>query len=247
MLNKDWWKTKWKNNADFVTRDMTAFFRNATGQSQWYTSPYPNAQPVPLGNAADPNKYNVLYNTSGRRFVFYKGDWQEDDPGSVYNSGIHLQPPPMRYKFMDANGNYLDESGRPVPQGSLEWLQLKWGDVPGSAIENLAGDEFDATPDEILSLEDMEEHRYSYSAPSLVKIGKPPTDYGKPFYINGQKAIMGKPDGNRMQYAVTQSGEGDRWKYKIVQDNEGNWVRTYYRSYGAKKEKELRLKKKGKD
>ena len=225
----------------------------------------------------DPNTNPVVYDAFGKRHVFALGQWREDNPGvsplaAPILTGLQAGVPAaitgspavalgvvspgalldygagQTYMFVDAAGNYIGENGKPLQPGTFEWLKRKWGsEIPDSVMDAFEAEYFDATPDEIFQLEDMEDHRSAYHTPSLVRLGKPPIEYGQAFYINGQKAIMGKPDGSRMQYAVTQSGEGDRWKYKIAQDSDGNWVRMYYRTFGAKKEKQLKEKAKDRD
>lgn len=159
--------------------------------------------------------------------------------------------PNQHYEFMDANGNYI-EDGKVLEPGSLAWLSRKWGkNIPDSEIEKLmvglTADGLDPTPEETLTLDYYVQQARAINSPGLVKLNRA-INPGDTFYINGQRAIMGSPDTQgRMQYATSQQGEGDRWKYKIIKDGNGNWVRTYYRTFGAKKEKEMRFKKKHKN
>lgn len=166
------------------------------------------------------------------------------------------------YSYMDGRGNYVGSNGQVIEPGTYQWLRERWGDeIPESVLEDygygnplevgLDGtpEGYDALPEEGQALQELEWERSQWymNNQGLVKIGRPPT-YGDTFVINGQKAIMGRPDGTgHIQYAVTQPGEGDRWKYKTIKDKDGNWMRMYYRTYGAVKEKRDRLKAKGKE
>lgn len=257
-MNNPFLQNKWQETVDFLKRDLTSIPRvvkSLVGSSDLlYATPYPGAAGIHPNNI-DPNKVNVLYNAWGRRMVMYQGQWVQDDPNNVVGnwmantyisqSGIETRPIPT-YQHMDDMGNYL-ENGKVIPPNTLEWLQARWGSTLPDAMDRLPYEPLDTTPEEAATLDGIAYEAQRQSEPSLVKIGrviKP----GDTFYINGQRAVMGSPDGRgRMQYAITEPGEGDRWKYKTVQDEDGNWVKMYYRTRGAHKEKEARLKAKGKD
>ena len=219
-----------------------------------FTSPYAGGLEVP--KETSPNKYTTLYDASGKRMVFYHGGWIQDDPADkldnwmksvqISDRGISIQNV-NPYDYMDDKGNYLDPHGNIIPKGTMDWMRARWGDrIPDTELAAHPAEELSADPYEAMMLDDRAERAVTYNNQGLVKIGKP-VDYGDSFYINGQRAIMGSPTAEgTMQYAVTQPGEGDRWKYKVMKDSDGNFVRTYYRSFGAVKEKAARLKEKHK-
>jgi hypothetical protein len=218
-----------------------------------FTSPYAGGQE--LTGSPSPNKYTTLYNAAGKRMVFYRGSWTQDDLSNPIdnwmartNSSLQSEPYHPNYSYMDYQGNYLDyHTGKVIPKGTAEWFQAKWGDtLPDSELEAHPSEAFDPTPDETITLDYYVQQARAINNPGLVKIGKA-INPGDTFYVNGQRAIMGSPDAQgQMQYATSQ-GEGDRWKYKVSKDAQGNWVRMYYRTFGAKKEKAMRFKKKHKD
>lgn len=228
------------------------------GIGSLYTSPFADGQEVPNvpGAMADPGKHTILYNDAGKRMVFYHGSWIKDDPQDnnfweFVGRDFGFKTSGRVFDYVDEQGNYLDyQTGNVIPPGTWQWLTARWGDnVPESVIETFeAEDSGDATFDEEEHLNYLNEQAINYTSPGLVKLGKPPVKPGDTFYINGQRAIMGRPDAEgKMQYAVTEAGSGDRWKYKTVQDADGNWTKVYYRSWGAVKERQMRLEAKGKD
>ena len=222
----------------------------------FYTSPYPDGQKM-LKSQIDPSKHNVMYSSSGRRVVFWRGQWVEDDPGNWFadlaarttvtkgTNGLptlETTPRTGNYRLVDDDGNYILPDGTLARPGTMQYLEAKYGDaIPDFELENsLNAEASDVLSDVEAAMLDWIERR-KFRQPGLVHIGKP-IEPGETFTINGHRAIMGQSG----QYAVTQPGAGDRWKYKTVKDEDGNWMRVYYRTFGAKKEKQMREEKKGK-
>lgn len=247
----------WMGAGDRLINEFGAAHR---GEKTWYDN---------AGNiiTPDPTKYKEVYDALGQRHVFWRGGWEEDDPrisplamalpglftgnpagfwtGTAYGFGVLAQEPPQTPIHLDYAGNYIDAQGKPIRPDSFQWMVEKWGDnIPPDELKKWEAkhglDTIDVDPYEATVLDDYRYRAATYDNQGLVKMGKPPLKAGDEFIMNGQRAIMG----NIGQYAVTQNGAGDRWKYKIAKDSEGNWVRTYYRTFGAKKEKAAKLKKK---
>lgn len=284
MFNS-WYKNtlpKWFN---YPQLNFKAIPRIAKGLTEWggeSTWTWYDKTGAPVER--DESQHTQVYDAMGKRWVFARGTWQEDDPyaqrafnhplttlflntagqGNFHKVpfqptgvgrilgifGQQLPAPNQTFTHMDLDGNYLDDQGKPIEPGTLAWLRAKWGEkIPDAELDNLIGQAFDLDdPFDEVELDDMVYRLSRWNNQGLVKVGKPPAQYGDVFYIHGQRAVMGTPDNEGiMQYAVTEPGSGDRWKYKITKDADGNWVRTYYKTYGAKKEKQERLKRKGKD
>ena len=255
----------------------------------------------------DPYTMNEVYDPRGVRYVFVRGQWQEDDPyaqrafqnpltgvvmyaaapfplskslyssGKFYQTGADkvirrllgpggrwaarnlpvgltgwatnvaagkLQPDAELYfrqlptgeyvKGWDGKGGYSEL----VKPGTWRWIIERWGDNPPQDVvdeymRSVGIDDgiYDATPQEAAMLNNPDQT----PANMLLNLRS---------NMEPENALV-KFSGPR-QYAITLPGEGDRWKYVIQKDAEGNWVKVYRRTWGAKKEKELKKKAKGK-
>lgn len=244
------------------------------------------------GNTVDANPYtqNEIYDAFGKRYVFYRGDWQQDDPtaykafnhpltgvamsaltspgaipgvgglvsgwGSAYwlggqvnaklanGTGNEWQKVQERYSFMTPTGEYIngyDDNGNPnlIQKNTWEWIVSRWGDNPPQDVVdefmkvygNSDPNVYDASPFEAMLLDNPD--------PTAAQLGLDLRQSMEPQYT-----LVRLP--GPKQYAITLPGEGDRWKFVIQKDSEGNWVKVYRRTYGAKKEKEMALRAKGK-